>query len=304
MLNYVNRIFLGIFFTFLVTPTIAAVYSLPPENSNIIGEPQIAILQKDQNLQELAQRYGVGYYEVLEANPTLNPKQVQPGTEVIMPTQFILPDAPREGVVVNLAELRLYYYPPDSKEVMTFPVGIGKAGWETPVTVTAIKDKRVNPLWVVPESVYQDMLKRGYKIDRVWAPGPNNPLGKHAMRLTLQGYDIHGSNRNEGVGRRTSAGCVRMYPDDVAALFARIDVGTKVTIINQPIKLGYKGKTVYLEAHQPLKEEIEKTGGNFVPLLQEQIARAGSSQRMKIDLSTAKVKVAEHTGLVYEVGAL
>jgi len=193
---------------------------------------------------------------MLEANPQLHPKQIFRGTQVTLPTQFILPNAPREGVVVNLAELRLYLYPTNHSQVMTYPVGIGKFGWETPTGDAEILDKRKDPKWYVPESVYLDAQKRGINIPKVWPAGPKNPLGEYAMRISIPSYDIHGTNREDGVGRRTSAGCIRMLNKDVAELFDNIDVGTKVTIVNQPFKIGVKDKIIYLEAHAPLYEQI------------------------------------------------
>ena len=154
-------------------------------DQEVVGEVHTAKLRAKQSLMSVAQHYNLGYYEVLEANPTVSPKLATADTELLMPTEFILPDAERVGVVLNTAELRVYVYPEDKNQVITLPAGIGRFGWETPLGEAEIKDKRKNPFWTVPESVYLDMKRRGVIIPRKWPPGPKNPLGKYAMRITI-----------------------------------------------------------------------------------------------------------------------
>lgn len=273
-------------------------------DTDMVGEVHTAELRVNQTLLDLGLRYNLGYYEVLEANPLLHPKLTQPGTEVVMATQFILPDTPHEGVVINLAELRLYLYPEDGGNVITLPIGIGRYGWDTPLGETEIIDKRKDPKWYVPEGVYLDMKKRGVIIPRVWPAGPKNPLGKYAMRLSIPAYDIHGTNRNDGVGRRSSAGCIRMLNEDVAEVYNNVEVGTKVTIVNQPFKIAVKDQNVFLEAHTPLYEEsiaIEKQ--DFLP--DAKIAIAAFLEKhphVTVDWNKVQKAVQEFSGIPVEIG--
>jgi L,D-transpeptidase ErfK/SrfK len=215
--------------------------------------------QAGETLKDIADRSELGYYEILEANPSVDPLKLTAGTEIQLPTQFILPDAPREGVVVNTAELRLYLYPEDQDIVITEPVGIGRQGWPSPSNVvTAIKDKREKPFWTVPASVHKDMLRQGINLPSIVPAGPDNPLGDHAMRLTLMGYDIHGTNHPEGVGKRVTAGCIRLSPEGVADLFDLVEIGTPVYLVDQPYKAGWSNGKLYFEAHQPLHEDQKK----------------------------------------------
>lgn len=281
----------------------ALTYPLLP-STDIVGEVHTAAIRTNQSLLDLGLRYNLGYYEILEANPELHPKLAKPGTEVTMATQFILPDTLREGVVVNLAELRLYLYPEGGKQVITLPVGIGKYGWDTPIGEAEIIDKRKNPKWYVPEGVYLDMKKRGVIIPRIWPAGPKNPLGKYAMRLSIPGYDIHGTNRNDGVGRRSSAGCIRMLNEDVAEVYANVEVGTKVTIVNQPFKIGVDSQHVFLEAHMPLYEKstaIQKH--DFFPDAKAVVeAFLKTHKNATIDWSQVKLAVQNFSGIPFQIG--
>lgn len=229
-------------------------FALPPDGSNVVGNIQTTRIRGGDNLSTIGRLYDVGYYEMLEANPALNPMFLMTDQPVVIPTHFVLPDGPRTGIVINLAELRLYYYPPHGRTVVTEPIGIGRKGWQTPTGVTKITGKRVDPIWYAPKSVQIDMAKRGEPIPSFYPPGPHNPLGRYAMNLGFPGYLIHGTHQPSGVGRRVSAGCIRMYPEDIEQLFYRVDVGTPVLIVNQQYKVGYGGGRLYLESHKPLAE--------------------------------------------------
>ena len=190
------------------------------------------------------------------------------GTPIYLPTQTILPDAPRTGIVVNVPAMRLFYFtteksPRDRQrrsaapvlKVSTHPVGIGTEGWATPFGETKVKDKARDPVWYVPASVRKEHAERGDPLPSVVPPGPDNPLGKFAMTLSLPGYLIHGTNKPAGVGMRSSHGCIRMYPEDIEALFGRVARGTEVRLVNQPILAGWRDGQLYLEVHAPLAEE-------------------------------------------------
>jgi L,D-transpeptidase ErfK/SrfK len=279
-----------------------SVFTLPDESNHVVGEPTIKTLKEGQSLDVFARAYDIGYYEILEANPRVNPLRPRPGMRLVVPSQYILPDAPREGVVINLAELRLYFYPKDRNDVVTQPVGIGRPGWETPVGVTAIQDRREHPSWHAPASIKEDMARRGIIIPDVIPPGPNNPLGNYAMRLNLTGYVIHGTNVPLGAGRRVSAGCIRMDPPDIEYLFKHVEVGTPVYIVNQPFKAGWLGNKLYLEAHRPLVEQRKLYNGEYTAMVKEVIAKAIQGQNVQFDWSAVEKIVKVQSGIPGVIG--
>ena len=252
------------------TPTPSDRFLLPPEGTDVVGIVQIATARHEDTLSDIARRYDLGYEEIVAANPGIDPWLPGEGTQVVLPTQFVLPDAPREGLVLNLAAMRLFYYPrPGADEpprVITHPIGIGREGWRTPLGVSRITEKIVQPTWTVPASVRREHANKGDPLPPVVPPGPDNPLGDFAMRLSLPSYLIHGTNQPYGVGLRVSHGCVRLYPEDIARLFPDVPEGTRVTIVNQPYVAGWRNKQLYLEAHQPLAEDAKRWGTSLKPM--------------------------------------
>jgi L,D-transpeptidase ErfK/SrfK len=234
-------------------------YPLPPEGEAVIGEPAEVVAGHDDTLIDLARRHGLGFEEIVNANRGVDPWLPGEGTRIQLPKQRILPDTPREGIVVNLPEHRLYYYPvpkvPEPPSVITYPVSVGKMDWATPLGLTRIALKVRNPTWTPPESVRQEHLKNGEVLPKVVPAGPDNPLGLFAMRLAIPGgaYMIHGTNKPAGVGMQVTHGCMRLYPEDIEALFAMVSEGTPVRIVNQPHKVGWRGGRLYSEAHPALE---------------------------------------------------
>ncbi len=223
---------------------------------DVVGRVEEGVARAGETLIEIARRYDIGYQEIIHANPDIKPdKKMFVGTKVVIPSRFILPSAPREGLIINLSELRSYYYPKGKDVVVTHPVGIGRDGhWKTPLGITKITRKDKNPYWRPTANVRAEAAKYGTPIPSVFPPGPNNPLGEHSLRLGWPTYLIHGTNRPEGVGAQVSAGCIRMLPEDIEYLFDTISVGTKVTVIDEPYKVGWDGRELYFEAHQPLDD--------------------------------------------------
>ncbi|EMX9851113.1 L,D-transpeptidase LdtE [Klebsiella michiganensis] len=231
-------------------------YPLPPANSRLIGENQFWTVQEgDRNLQAIARRFDTAAMLILEANDTIAPVQPKPGTQVLIPSQMLLPDVPREGIVVNLAELRLYYFPPGVNQVQVYPLGIGQQGLETPEMTTRIGQKIPNPTWTPTAGIRARSLEKGIKLPPVLPAGPNNPLGRYALRLAYGNgeYLIHGTSAPDSVGLRVSSGCMRMNAADIQSLFNQVKSGTPVRIINQPVKFAVEpdGKR-YVEVHRPL----------------------------------------------------
>ncbi len=231
-------------------------YLLPPSGSRIIGENQIyTVPNEGKNLEYVAAQYNTGVLLMLEANNTVDPFLPKPGSQLVVPSQMILPDTPREGIVINVAELRLYYYPPGQNRVEVFPLGIGQLGRETPVMTTRISQKIPNPTWTPTANTRAREAARGIKLPPVIPAGPNNPLGQYALRLEQGGgeYLIHGTNVKNSIGMRVSSGCMRMRAPDIKSLFSQVAWGTRVQIIDEPVKFTVEpnGKR-YIEVHQPL----------------------------------------------------
>ena len=255
----------------------ALTLSLPSEGESLVGEIRTVTTKYEDTLSDIARLNDLGYIEITEANPKVDPWLPGDGTLVTLPTQFILPPGPREGVVINLAELRLYYYPKDQNVVITHPLGIGREGWSTPTGQAKITGKTHKPTWRPPASIRAEHAAQGDPLPEVVHPGPNNPLGEHAMYLSLPGYLLHGTNKPYGVGMRVSHGCIRLYPEDIKSLFDQLPVGTPVRIINAPYKAGWSNGKLYVEAHQPLSEQIAEKGNNHTPMVRAIIEALGES---------------------------
>jgi L,D-transpeptidase ErfK/SrfK len=239
--------------------------------SDIVGYVQKTIVGKDDTLPDIARRFNVGYEEILTANPGVDPWLPGVGREVVVPTQFILPAAPHEGVVVNVAAMRIFYYPPHKKGepqiVYTHPIGIGKVGWKTPEGTTKIVSRQKDPVWVVPKSVREEHAEDGEKLPAQVPAGPDNPLGQYAFHLGWPSYLIHGTNKPYGVGMRSSHGCIRLYPEDIAVFFDMIPIGTKVTVVNQPYLFGWRDGTLYLQAYTVMEDDSRDWNKNRKLLL-------------------------------------
>jgi L,D-transpeptidase ErfK/SrfK len=241
-----------------VTAARAEVYELPPDGNDVIGAVSSVIARADDTLLDIARRHGLGYEDIVLANPGVDTWLPGEGTTVVLPTRFVLPSVPRRGVVLNLAEYRMYYYPePKAGEppvVMTYPMSIGRMDWKTPLGLTRIVSKVRNPSWYPPESVRREHEEEGRPLPRVVPAGPDNPLGRHSMRLGLTSgaYLIHGTNRPAGVGMQVTHGCVRMFPEDIEFLFDQVGINTEVRIINEPVKMGWDGEQLHLEVHRAL----------------------------------------------------
>ena len=275
-------------------------FLLPDEGTDVIGHVQYAVARDEDTLLDFARRYGLGYEEIVAANPDVDPWLPGAGTRVVLPTQFVLPDAPREGIVLNLAALRLFYYPPakegQPREVVTHPVGIGREGWRTPVGHMRITQKTANPSWRPPASVRREHAKMGDPLPAVVKAGPDNPLGAYAMRLSRPSYLLHGTNKPDGVGMRVSHGCVRLYPEDIERLFGEVAVGTDVRIINQPYVAGWRDGQLYLEAHEPLAEDAKRWNGSLAPM-EQAVQAAGGDAPGAVDWQKAQEVARQERGL-------
>mgnify|MGYP003376867547 CR=1 FL=1 len=237
----------------------ATVYPLPPPGTDVIGEVKVVYAKREETFLDIARQNGLGYDEIVHANPGVDRWSPGHGTPIVLPLRHILPDTPREGIVLNIPEMRLYYYPPASaggeRVVHTYPVSIGRMDWKTPLGTTKIIGKEVDPPWRPPASIKAEHAKDGDILPDVVPGGPDNPLGRHAMRLGVPGYLIHGTDKPYGIGMQVTHGCVRMYPEDIEHLFGMVAMGTTVRLIDQPVKVGRINGELLLEAHEPLAED-------------------------------------------------
>ncbi len=219
-----------------------------PYAENIIGVVQKYKVEKNESLLEIARKFDIGMNGIIDANPGVDPIIPEAGREVDIPTAWILPDVPvRSGIVINIPEYRLFFFTPgNAGDVLTFPIGVGDQGKETPTGTYKVIEKIVNPAWYVPASI----RKERPELPKVMPPGPDNPMGSHAMRLSLRTMLIHGTDRPWGIGTRSSHGCLRLYPEDIVRLFDLVPLGTRVTIVNQPLKVALKQDKVFMEVHR------------------------------------------------------
>jgi len=285
----------------------AAQYPLANAEALMFGDIETITAHGEDTLPDLARRYGLGYEEILRANPGVDTWLPGEGTTIVIPGQRLLPPGPREGIVVNLPEHRLYYFPKPKKgeipQVITYPVSIGKMDWATPLGKTRVLNKRKNPTWTPPESVRKEHADRGDPLPPVVKAGPQNPLGAYAMRLDIQpgAYLIHGTNNPIAVGMAITHGCIRMYPEDIEGLYPLVPVNTPVWLVNEPVKVARVGGQVWLEVHPPVDAEGQRADvdlENFYALANAALAETTTAIHWEFVLSTLK----EASGLPQMIG--
>jgi L,D-transpeptidase ErfK/SrfK len=324
--------------------------ALASSSEELVGETQVLFAHYEDTFVAIGREYNLGYEEMRRANPGVDQWLPGAGTPIYLPTQTILPDAPRDGIVVNVPAMRIFYYekekirpakpaarvaaaqkpaaaaeiataalkapaagasaaPPAATQaaaeprltVTTHPIGIGAEGWATPVGEMKVVQKVHDPVWYPPISVRKEHLERGDKLPSVVPPGPDNPLGEYAMTLSVPSYLIHGTNSPPGVGMRSSHGCIRLYPEDIEELFARVARGTHVRIVNQPVLAGWRNGMLYLEVHPPLAEDERDVVAESEEALAKAIERAGHGAPVEIDHEMVKRIATEQRGIPFPV---
>ena len=290
---------------FLITDAIAKRYALGDAGDTLIGEVNFVEADERETLLDIARRHGFGYQDMKLVNPDVDTWLPVDGQKVMLPSQFVLPVAPKRGIVLNVPEMRLYYYPPKVKgktaEVITYPLGVGREGWNTPYITTNIIEKKKKPNWYPPESIRKEHEEAGDPLPKIVKAGPDNPLGDYAMRLGLPDYLIHGTNKPYGIGMRVSHGCIRLYPEDIEALFSEVSLKTPVKIINQPYKIGVKNDVIYLEAHPFLEEDRDKYENNLTSVV-SLIIEIANDRDYEIDWSAAYGAINKPNGLPVAIG--
>jgi L,D-transpeptidase ErfK/SrfK len=295
------RVFAG-FAAALPLAGMAATYTISPTDS-VLGEVQYVVAKHEDTFLDIGRAYGVGYEELVAANPGVDPWLPGAGKQVLIPSRYILPAAPREGIVVSLAEHRLYYFPKPKEgelpSVITYPISVGKMDWKTPLGLTRIVDKRVRPIWYPPESVRKEHAADGRPLPKAVPPGPDNPLGEYAMRLAIPGgaYLIHGTNRPAGVGMQVTHGCIRMYPEDVEQFFKMVAVNTPVRIIHQPYKMGWRGEQLFMEVHSPLEGQEDRDDMHSLTNVTRMLVAATQDRPVAIDWAKAEAAFMKPSGV-------
>jgi L,D-transpeptidase ErfK/SrfK len=290
-----------------ISPARATVFDLPTDDAPLLGREERVVTSFEDTLYEIARRYSLGSEEVVRVNPGLDPWLPGAGKNIVIPGQRVLPSGPREGIVVNLPEHRLYYYPPTKagqpQRVYTYPVSIGKMDWRTPLGKTRIQDKRERPTWTPPASVREEHRLNGDPLPAVVPAGPDNPLGLYAMRLALPGgsYLIHGTNNPIAVGMAVTHGCIRMYPEDIAELFPMVSVNTPVYLINEPVKVAWVDGRLMLEAHPPVDAEGQ-TAEPELPVFEGLLEQALGDSVVAIHWEKAREELAAARGMPVVVG--
>jgi L,D-transpeptidase ErfK/SrfK len=285
----------------------ATVYELPGPEAVLFGREELVVTVFEDTLYEIARRYSLGSEEVVRVNPGIDPWLPGAGRSVVIPGQRVLPSGPREGIVVNLPEHRLYFYPRavagKPRVVYTYPISIGKMDWRTPLGKTKVVNKRERPTWTPPESVRKEHIANGEPpLPAVVPAGPDNPLGMYAMRLGLNGsYLIHGTNNPIAVGMAVTHGCIRMYPEDIEELFPMVAVGTPVYLVNEPVKVAWVDGQLFLEVHPPVDAEGQVTEPDltvFEGLLQQALGESVAA----IHWERARTELAQARGMPVVVG--
>ena len=268
------------------------------EHQDVVGELAVIKVRRGDTAPDIARHYGLGFDEIEAANPGIDMWLPQPGSRIVLPLRFNLPDAPRRGLVLNLASMRLFQFSDDSDSgiVYTYPIGIGRQGWSTPTGRMRIIEKKENPTWRVPASIRKEHARNGDPLPATVPPGPENPLGSHALRLSRPAYLLHGTNKPFGVGMRSSHGCVRLYPEHITELYSRVAIGTSVNIVDQPFLSGWRDNMLYVEAHPPLQAG-DAALQRHVSRLVNRLKKTAKKHAIQIDWDRVKLIVSQQRGI-------
>lgn len=252
----------GLFACFVARSPLAETLPLPPDDVDLVGQARVIHALYEDTLLDIARRSHLGHDEIVIANPMVDKWLPGAGKPITLPTRYILPDAERSGLVLNVPEMRLYYFPAakrgEARVIKTYPVSVGRMDWNTPLGKARVASKVKDPAWRPPKSIRAEAAARGEILPEVVPPGPRNPLGQYALRLSVPGYLIHGTDKPWGIGMRVTHGCLRLYPEDSETVFHEVEVGTPMQIVNQPVKVGWVEGMLYMEVHPPLEEDIAR----------------------------------------------
>src|SRR5512143_3593830 len=259
-----------------------------------VGTVQVIRARDEDTLSDIARRFNVGYEELVAANPGVDPWLPGAGTEIVIPTEFVLPDAKRQGVVINLPAMRLFYFPRakpgEPQRVITHPIGIGRVGWMTPEGSTTVVSKTEAPAWVPTPAIRKEHAADGDPLPKVVPPGPDNPMGTHVLRLGWPEYAIHGTDKPPSIGLRGTHGCLRMYPEDIVGIYDAVPVGTPVTVVNQPYLVGWHGSTLMMQTYPVLEDDKRKyRPDQLINLVRKKSTQGSDGARAKVVVNEALV---------------
>ena len=265
--------------------------------TDIIGLNTFYTTKHEDTLIEIARINGISFADILSVNGDMDPWIPGKDNKLLIPKQHILPFGKREGIIINIGDLRLYYFQ-ENNIIKTFPIGIGRSGWETPLGNAIIIDKKENPIWIPPESVREE----DPELPKVVAAGPDNPLGTRAIYLSMPSYLLHGTNKPYGVGMKVSHGCIRLYPEHIEELYNLVKINTKVNIIDQPVKSGWLNDELFIEVHKLPKyvrenSKSSENNQNLLPLAYEITQKAAGLEILKVDWDKVKIAVKEAKGI-------
>lgn len=279
----------------------ASTYALPASSDSVIGQVQYMPAVYNENVGDITSRFDLGFNEVADSNPQIDPgRGFSTGVTLKLPLEYILPPLPREGIIVNLSEMRLYYFLPASGIVKTYPVGIGKIGKTIPLTRTFVTKKVLNPTWTPTENIRAFNREQGVILPSSIPPGPDNPLGPYAIYLGIPEYRIHSTLYPESIGKRASFGCIRMIERDIKDFFPIVTAKTPVMIVDIPTKIGWHGNALFLEAHRPLEERPSSSSSyeGMVNLIQA----STQGEPVLIDWQGVDYIAKIHDGVPHEIG--
>ena len=268
------------------------------QSSDIIGKEVTYTVRDKETLIDIARKFDITFADIMSANGRIDPWLPKINRKILIPKRHIMPSVKRDGIIINLGDLRIYFYK-NHLLIGTYPIGIGRSGWETPLGLAEVIEKKTDPFWIPPDSVREE----DPSLPKIVAPGEDNPLGTRAIYLSMPSYLIHGTNKPYGVGMKVSHGCIRMYPEDVESLFDLVEVGTKVNIINEPIKVGWHNNNLYIEVHQlpayaSEKNTLEnKDRRNLYPLATTMVQKVAGISITEVDWQVVFKSVLEAKGI-------
>lgn len=293
---------LSTFMLLMSTTALSATFNVPPADQSLIGQIEYQKTSSDDSIVKFQKRYDVGFNAIEKANPQINPAKPLPrGDEIKLPTQHLLPNGVREGIVVNLPEMRMYYYLPGTTKVATYPIGIGRIGKTIPLATATITKKVKDPQWVPTDDIREFNLTQGVVLPQIMPAGPDNPLGPYAIYMSIPTFLIHSTIFPESIGKRASFGCVRMYESDIQDFFPSINPGIPVLIINSPVKVAWQKNRLLMEAHTPLEEHTAEYNATL-PGTIAQINQLTKHQDTLVDWQAVAFIEKERDGLPHEIG--
>lgn len=276
-------------------------FDLPANDDALIGQLQYTTAPGEY-VPNVAHRYNLGQNAIVAANPGVLENGRVGQQKITVPTEYLLPPLPRNGIVVNLSEMRMYYYPKGSHKVMTFPIGIGKIGKTIPIVATSITRKVINPSWTPPEDIRQFNRDQGIELPKTMGPGPDNPLGPFAIYLRVPTFLIHSTIFPESIGRRASFGCLRMNEDDIKQFFPIVAPGTPVEIVDMPTKVAWQSGHLYVEAHPPLEERNNAPETTFPGMVQSVQDRLPKNRTVLVNWQMLSYLSENPDGIPHEIG--